>query len=251
MKRTALSFAALALAAAPAVAQDADEDTDGWTGEGSLSAGLTTGNTDTVDIGIGINIARTAGPWKYTAEGGYDYGELDNVEARNRWFVAGQVDREITDRLYSFGRASYEQDEFSGFDSRLFLGIGAGYHVFKGERLRWSVEGAPGFRIDEVSDTIDPGPPETIVPGDTVENFALRGSSRFAYDFNENVGFTNDTDVIWTDLSTQTINTSALNAKLTEALTARLSFEVRNDTNPPAGFVNTDTATRLAIVYGF
>lgn len=243
---------AVALALAPAVfAQEEEAENSGWTGEGSLGGGITTGNTDTVDIDVGVNVAKETPTWKYAAEGGYNFGQVDGEDARNRWFVAGQVDRNFGERWYSFGRLTYEQDEFSGFDARLFVGVGAGYHIFKREKLRWAVEVSPGFRLDEVADSIDPGPPEVIIPGGNVSNFAARGSSNFAYDFNANVGFTNDTNVIWTDLSTQTINTTALNAALTESITARFSFEVRNDTNPPEGFVETDTATRLSIVYGF
>jgi len=244
-------FAAAALALAnPSFAQD-EEEPVGWTGEGALTAGISTGNTETVDLGVSLKAAKETEVWKYGFEGGYDYGEVEGEETRNRWFVAGQVDRNFTDRLYGFSRVSYEQDNFSGFDARLFVGVGAGYHIFKGEKLRWTVEAAPGYRRDEVADTLLVGPPPELIEGDVENNFALRGSSLFAYDFNDKVGLTNDTSVVWTDLSTQTINTTALNASLTDAITARISFEVRNDTNPPDGFVNTDTATRLSIVYGF
>lgn len=225
--------------------------TDGWSGEGSLGAGVTTGNTDTVDIGVGINVAKEFGLYKVTAEGGYEFGQVDGVNNRNRWFVGSQAQREFTKRIYGFGNISYEEDQFSGFDSRLFIGAGAGYHIYKDKPLTWSVEAAPGFRRSVIADTFLIGPPIVTLPGETANDVAVRGASRFAYEFNENVNFTNDTDVIWTQTSTQTINTAAINAKLTKALTARLSFEVRNDTNPPDGFVNTDTATRASIVYGF
>lgn len=249
MKYLLAATASIALAFS-ATAQE-EEDAKKWSGEGSLSAGVTTGNTDTIDIGVGAKAVRQDGRWKVALEGGYDYGEIDGLASRDRWYVSGQTDYDVTDRIFTFARASYEQDDFSGFDSRVFAGAGAGYHIFKRENVTWSVEAAPGFRIDEVSDEVDPVSGLVVTPGRTVTNFALRGGSAFKYIFNENVDFTNDTNVIWTDLSTQTINTSALNAKLIGALTARLSFEVRNDTNPPEGFVETDTATRLSLVYGF
>jgi len=213
----------------------------GWTGEGNLGAGITTGNTDTVDIGVALKVAKAFGPWNVAADGGYDFGQVDGVDNRNRWWVGSQVNRDFTDRLYGFGDVSYEEDQFSGFDSRLFVGVGAGYHVFKEKPLTWSVEAAPGYRRS-VLDTI---------PSTTANDFAIRGSSKFAYDFNENVTFTNDTDVVWTDTSTQTINTAAITAQLTERISGRVSFQVRHETDPPAGFVNTDTATRASVVYAF
>ncbi|MEM9668583.1 MAG: DUF481 domain-containing protein [Pseudomonadota bacterium] len=250
MKLQVVAAAALALAA-PSFAQDEEEEPKGWTGEGSLGAGITTGNTDTVDLAVGLKGAKETETWKYSGEAGYDYGEVEGDATRNRWFVAGQIDRTFGERIFGFTRVTYEQDDFSGFDTRLFVGFGLGYRIFKGKRLRWTVEAAPGYRRDEVADILDLGPPPTIIEGGIENNFAARGSSAFAYDFNENVTFTNDTNVVWTDLSNQTINTTALNAGLTDRITARISFEVRNDTNPPDSFVNTDTATRLSIVYGF
>lgn len=226
--------------------------TSGWSGEGSLGAGLTTGNTDTVDISLGVNLAKEFGPWKVTTEGGYDFGQVDGVDNRNRWFVGGQGQREFTERVYGFGNVAYEEDQFSGFDSRLFVGVGAGYHVYKEKPLTWAVEAAPGFRRSVIADETDGLiPPTILTPGFTANDFAVRGSSRLAYDFNDKVRFTNDTDVIYTDTSTQTINTAAVTAQLTERISGRVSFEVRNDTNPPEGFVNTDTASRVSVVYGF
>lgn len=226
---------------------------DGWSGEGNLGAGITTGNTDTIDVSIGLKLSKDFDPWKVTAEGGYDFGEVDGVDNRNRWYIGGQGQRDFTDRLYGFVNASYEEDQFSGFDSRLFFGVGAGYHIFKEKPLTWAVEVAPGYRRSVVADAlgVGVGTPVIIAPGFTANDFAIRGSSRFAYDFNDKVTFTNDTDVIWSDTSTQTINTAAVTAQLTEKISGRVSFEVRNDTNPPDGFVSTDTATRVSIVYGF
>jgi len=242
---------------------------DGWTGEGNLGGGVTTGNTDTIDVGVSLKAAKEFGPWKVSADGGYDFGQVDGVDSRNRWWVGTQLQRDFTERLYGFGDVTYEEDDFSGFDSRLFVGVGAGYHIYKEKPLTWSVEAAPGYRRSVTADTIvtpeipaildetdptiiiTPAVPAEILAGDTVNDVAVRGSSKFAYHFNENVTFTNDTDVVWSDLSTQTVNTAALTAQLTEKISGRVSFQVRHETDPPEGFVNTDTATRVSIVYGF
>jgi len=243
---------------------------DGWTGEGNLGGGVTTGNTDTVDVGVSLKVAKEFGPWKVSADGGYDFGQVDGEDSRNRWWVGSQLQRDFTDRLYGFGDVTYEEDDFSGFDSRLFVGVGAGYHIYKEKPLTWAVEVAPGFRRSVTSDSIvteeiaavfddtttpptlvTPAVPAEVLLGSTFNDFAVRGSSKFAYDFNDKVTFTNDTDVVWSDLSTQTVNTAAVTAQLTEKISGRVSFQVRHETDPPEGFVNTDTATRVSIVYGF
>lgn len=240
-------IAAFCLAAVPAA-----QAQDGWTGEGSFSAGYTTGNTETTDLGLGLDLSRKAGLWTYSAEAAADYGETDSVENKNRFFLAGQVDRLVGDKLFAFARSSYERDEFSGFDSRLFIGGGLGYPIIDRETTNWSVQGGPGIKIDEVkaTTTIVDGVPVTT-PAETEQSFSLIGKSEFSHQFNAAVKLTNNTNVIYAQESTQIGNIIALTASLTDTLSARFSFDVRHDTNPPAGFEATDTATRASIVYTF
>ena len=251
-----LKFMAAAAAcfvlAVPAIAQDEEANT-GWTGEGSVSAGVTTGNTETTDLGIGVNMTRDTGVWAFGVEALADYGEIDGAESKNRWFLSGTVDRQINDRLFGFGRVSYEQDEFSGFDSRTFVGGGLGYEVLTGEQASWTVRGGPGLKIDEIAEIIstDAMGMTVTTPAVTEESFSFVASSNFEYAFNENVKLSNDTNALYAETSTQLNNTLALTAQLSSALSARISFDVRHDTEPPAGFESTDTATRVSLVYGF
>ena len=137
--------AIFALVATPAFAED------GLTGEGSLSAGVNTGNTDTKDLGAALKLAKQFGDWRAKGALAADYSETDNNETRNRLSGAAQLDRDINDRLYLFGRGSYEKDAFSSFDNRVFVGVGAGYKILTGERTKWAVEAGPGYRWDELS----------------------------------------------------------------------------------------------------
>lgn len=235
----------------PATAHAEEETTDKWTGESSVSASATTGNSDTTDVGVAVNIARDGGAWTTGLETFIDYGEQDGVEAKNRFFLAGQADREINKRAYGFGRLSYEQDEFSGFQSRLFLGGGLGYQIAASEKTVWAVEGGPGVKIDKVR-TVQPTPENglaTPVFGGTERSVSYIAKSDFSYTFNDNVSFTNATNLIYAEESTQVGNIAAITAALTDVLSARISLEVRHDTNPPLGFESTDTATRFSIVY--
>jgi len=227
---------ALVLASSPSMAQGIA----GWTGEGTLSAGFTSGNTETTDIGVGLKVARQFGDWRAKAQAGVDYGKNNGVESRNRWSLAGQLDRDLSERFYVYGRGAYEQDKFSGFDSRLFLGGGAGYKIFMGGMTTWNVEAGPGYRSDEIQLT-----------GESQGSFSIRVGSAFSHKFNDAVTFSNDTEWVTSDASNQLVNIAALTAKLTEILAARLSFEVRHESDPPFGREATDTATRFSLVFGF
>ncbi len=236
--------ASSALLATPALAQDA-----AWVGEGSLGAGMTSGNTDTTDFGMGLKLQRVQAPWTLTVEAIAEYAETNGVESNNRTFLAGQADFDLQDRLYGFVRGSWEQDKFSGYESRAFLGAGLGYHLLKAAPTTWALEVAPGQKFDEVREVILPGP--VIIPGYSDNAFSVIGVSRVTHQFNPAVKIANDTFVTWSDLTTQIDNRLAVSAALTGALSARFSFDVRHDTNPPIGFESTDTATRVSLVYAF
>ncbi|PKP81471.1 MAG: DUF481 domain-containing protein [Alphaproteobacteria bacterium HGW-Alphaproteobacteria-18] len=219
-------------------------------GEGSFTAGLNTGNTETSDLGIGVKMSHENQIWRNSIEVLADYGTKNGSETKNRAFFAGQSDRTLNDRLFAFGRLSHEIDEFSGFDSRSFVGGGLGWQIFQGGPAMWSVEGGPGIKFDRIAASTSGSPPVTV-PAESEEFFSARAASKFGYTFNDAVKFGNDTNLVYADASTQIGNKTTLTALLTKSLSARVSFEVRHDTSPQAGFESTDTATRMSLVYAF
>lgn len=234
MRRLIILLAAACAAAAPAFGQTTPE----WTGEGSLGAIMTTGNTETSDFGAAIKLTHTSGEWTQSGVVSADFGETNSVETKNRIAAAGQVDRILDERLSAYGRATFERDEFSGFENRYFVGAGLSYKAIVSEPTNWTILGGPGYRIDEIRTT-----------GQTEESIGASLGSRFSHAFSETVALTNDTDVIYADVSTQIVNTLAVTFEIVGNLSGRVSYDVRHDTAPPAGFEKTDTAVRLSLVY--
>ncbi len=237
-----------AFVCAPAMAQD---DVDGWTGEASVSAGMTTGNTDTKDAGLAIDVDRAAGKWTLGLQLSGDYGQEDGVESRNRYSLAGDIEHDFNDTMFSFARASYEVDQFTGFDSRSFVGGGVGWHILDDEDHNWSVRGGPGVKIDEVKRqiTTDSNGAALIIPATTEYSIGAVGQSEYFLAFNEAVSLTNKSSVIYGEESTQLTNSLGLTAALNGHLAARVSFDVRHDTEPQPNFEATDTATKFSLVY--
>jgi putative salt-induced outer membrane protein len=244
MRFLALILSSLCLAGFSAHA----EDVNGWSGEGSFSAGVSTGNTETTDLGLGVDLTHSGTNWTHTLSAKADFGETDGVETRNRVYLSGRSDRKISETSFVFGQASYEKDEFSGFENRYFFGAGAGRILMDGKKAKWQIRAAPGIKVDEVRETVSNG---VVTPSETFESFSVLGHSDFSYQFNDNVALTNTTSAVYAEESTQLTNTVAITAALTETLSARFSFDVRHDTNPPIGFEATDTTTRVSLVYQF
>lgn len=253
MTRLALTLAALAFAPA-AMADDAapaDPEKKSFTGEGSLTGGYTTGNAETLDLGAALDLERDFGVWILKFNGSAVYGENEGEATQERYFAALQVDRQITERLSGFVRSSYEVDEFSGFESRIFAGVGAAYIPIENDKAKWTLEAGPGFRIDEVRAVVDPTTGAILEPSSTERSFSARGASNFRYKFNENVELANNSSATYAQETTQLMNRFSLTSALVGGLSARFSLEVRHDTNPPTGFEATDTTTRAALVYTF
>lgn len=223
----------------PAVAAAANRAKSTLSGEGSVSAAYTSGNTNTTDVGAALKAAKQFRDWDIRGKLEIDYGENSGIESRNRWALAAQFDRKFGDRWHIYGRGTYEEDKFSGFESRLFVGTGAGYKIIAGNKANWTLEAGPGYRRD------------VIVPSGRVEGkISTRIGSSFGYKFNKYVDFSNDTEWVYSDVSTQRSNIAALTAKLTDKFATRFSFEVRNESNPPFSRKPTDTITRFSLVYG-
>ncbi len=233
----ACSIAALHLPTRPAAAQNTSNP---WTGEGSISAAYTSGNTESTDVGIALKAAKQIRALQIKGQVEVDYGENSGVESRNRWALAGQFNRTLSNSWFVYGRGTYEQDKFSGFESRSFFGLGLGYKLFNSERTKWTLEAGPGYRHDVIQLTQE-----------AKNEVGARLGSSFAYEFNSFVSLSNETEWVYSQVSTQLTNMAAINAKLTDKFATRLSFEVRNESKPQPGNVATDTITRFSLVYGF
>lgn len=232
------------LLAAPALAQ-APAST-AWTGEGSFGAGVTTGNTKTSDLSAGLKLKHVEGGWTQAVELAGEYGKTNSTETRNRITAAFQVDRSFSDNLRGFGRVTYEKDAFSGFNNRYSAGVGVAYDVIKSEPTSWTLQGGPGFRRDEIKGRALPLP---AIAARTEDSFAVMAGSRFKHKLNDNVSLSNDTDVVYTNTTTQIVNDLALTFDISGNIQGRVSYGVRHDTSPPRGFEKTDTTTRFSLVY--
>ena len=226
--------ATLALLAllAPAAAQ-----ADDWTGQASITGSRNTGNTQTTDVGLGLELDHVDGPWRQNFDATADYADADGERNKERYTLGYQLERTINDRMFVFGDADYFFDTFGSFREGAFLGGGVGYELYQDEPLTWSVTGGLGYRYQESALFERTG------------TVALRLASDFDWQINDNVSLYNDSNALISEPNTYLWNETGLTAELFGNLAARLSFRVDHNTNVPADQVKTDTVTRVGIVY--
>jgi len=247
----ALASTAL-MTATSALAQDADL-TSGWSGEASLTGSQTTGNTDTTDVGLAFNIQKETDLWRHTARGSADFGRANGENNKERYTLGYQLDRDITDRLYVYGNADWYSDNFGAFDNGYFVGGGLGYKLVEPAPWGWDVEGGVGYR-SQLPGTFGLTAAAIATADaagdlDRQNELALRGASKITLDFNDNVSFYNNSEVIWSSSDTYLWNEFGLTAQLTGNLAARASIRVDHHTDVIDPVENTDTVTRFGLVY--
>ena len=211
-----------------------------WDGKIKASAAFASGNSDNLAAGLLVDAARTDGNWVHNIDIFLDFGRSKGVLNQKRWGAAYQLDYKFNKRTYAYGRFAYEEDEFSGFDYRLFAGGGMGHFLSLNDAFMWKVEGGPGYRYSPIDATRE------------IENeFALYGSSETDWTIRDGVVMEQDFNVTWTSPTTTFRSVSSLTTELTESIATGISFEFRYETNPPAGRVQSDKIARASLVYGF
>jgi putative salt-induced outer membrane protein len=212
---------------------------DGWSGSGEAGGFISSGNTDTKGVAIGVTVAKETRQWKHTLRGFVDYQRQDGATTRERYFAGYEGNYNITPNLYALATLSWERDPFSGFDRRFAQSVGLGYKIINSDKVKLSVEGGPALRQTRFTNGIDDNA------------FAARAAGNFLWKINDGLEFTQSGLLFYDSFNTSTQAISALTAKLSGDLSARASFQFNSESNPPLGRENTDTVTRVTIVYAF
>lgn len=212
---------------------------DGWSGSGEAGGFISTGNTRNRGVAVGANIVKETRRWKHALRGQVDYQEDDGIKSRERYFAGYEGNYNFTPNLYALGTLSYERDVFSGFNRRFSESLGLGYKVFDTQRFLLAVEAGPALRQTRFTDGFDSN------------TFAGRGGLSAKWLISDALTFTQNATVFYDSYNTSLFSLTALTAKVTGALSARLSFQLNSESNPPLGLNNVDTISRVTLVYGF
>jgi putative salt-induced outer membrane protein len=232
-----------AIAAAQASAKEeklASQDFfEGWSGSGEAGGFISTGNTSTRGVAVGVNVAKETRSWKHSLRGFVDYQRQDGVTTRERYFAGYEGNYNISPNLYALLTLAYERDTFSGFNRRFAESLGLGYKIVNSDTFKLAVEAGPALRQTRFTD------------GVTSNTFAARGAGNLIWTISPAVEFTENATVFYDSFNTSFQSISALTAKLNGALSARASFQFNSESNPPLGLKKTDTTSRVTLVYAF
>jgi putative salt-induced outer membrane protein len=212
---------------------------EGFAGSLFASGSTSSGNTDTLDFGLGARFTLGQGRLSHTFGLAAEYGEANDERNENRVFGIYDLNYDLTERFYAFGLARARYDEFDSIEQDYFVGIGPGYRVFNEPNLAWRLQAGPGWRYTEDQNN------------NTESELAGIVSSRFYYQFSSEMFLTNDTDVLFSDVDTAVTNDLGFNMALQGPLSLRVGLLTDWSSDPLPGDDEFDNTLSAAVVYSF
>jgi putative salt-induced outer membrane protein len=213
---------------------------EGWAGEGQIGGFLTSGNTEDKGFNLGLALNREGLQWNHRFNALGDFQETSGATTREAYRVGYQLEYRISDLWHAYGLLQWERDRFALLDRRFTEALGVGYAVFSGPPLSLSVDGGVALRQTQY-----------ITPDVEENDVAGRVTARFAWDIRPGLRFTEEAGALVGGASNTIYSRTALTVSLMGALSARASFDLNYESDPPPGVETTDTITRFTLVYSF
>jgi len=212
---------------------------EGWKGEGEVGASLTTGTSKNKTVAVGIHLAKDGLNWRHTLVGIANYVRSDDTTTADRYLASYQADYKFTPRLFAYGLVQWEQDRFAGYNRRFTESLGLGYTIVDTPEFNWQVSGGPALRQTK------------LITHESQSDTTAHAGTIFLWNISPSTVFTEDLGTYLGGSDNTYFSTTALTTKVMGDISARASFNVTSESNPPPGIDSTNTITRLTLVYSF
>ncbi|CAN0583727.1 unnamed protein product, partial [Ectocarpus sp. 12 AP-2014] len=200
------------------------------------------GNSETLNVGIGSDLNYVWGPNGLELQLNYAYSDDDDTPSEESLFYGLEYTRDFNPKVFGFAKIQGSADGATDaqFESDTFLSFGAGYRIYNDADRQWSVQAGPGYRFASLND----------VGSADVSEGAFGISSDFAKKLSDTVFLTNDTDFILSSSDDVVFNDFALNVSMTDKLALRTSILTEYHTEPGTA-KSTDNTFGVSLVYSF
>ncbi len=209
-----------------------------FNGEVTLNAAETKGNSDTLYLGLNgkINMMRRA--QIHRVEAYANTAEANGVTNQDNWGASYQLDTLWTDAYFGYIRGSIARDDFAGFETTTFAGIGAGAYLVQNETVSLRSELGPGYRFLDIANS-----------DRTIEALGLYSAAELDWRLDDDWTLELDTKVNLSGPTTTVQPTLSMSAAVSDHLRAGMSYDVRYESNPPLMTGNFDRILKLDVKY--
>ena len=222
---------------------------DNWGGRGELGGFRATGNSANTGVTASLSLNRQGIDWRHRLTGRIDYQRANGVITREQYLGRYEPNVNVSDDFYVYALAQYERDRFQGFSDRYAVSGGMGYQALKGKDVQLSLKAGPAYRVTQFVD----GREESRIAGLVALDFDWQITDRLKLTQDTNaVAETGGSAVAIIDSRNTSIDlVTGLDAAIARKLKARFSYAVEYDSNPAPGAVQTDTLSRVSLIYDF
>ncbi len=208
-----------------------------WESTAELGFVKTSGNSDTQTLNAKMNTSTAYDLWKHTLQAEALNSTSNDVRSAEKYRLEGQSDYSLSERSYALGLASWENDNFSGFDYQATAAIGLGYKAIQESDMTLSLELAPGYRISEYE------------VGDTEKDAIIRAAENFSWKFSPTSKFDQYLNTEAGDSNTVTRFGVSLTSQVADALSMKLGYQIKHNSDVTPGADKTDKQTSVTLVY--
>lgn len=242
IKNVLSALLALMLVPALAVAHEEEEESqpEGWYGKGELGFVSTSGNTDSETLNALIEFIHENDDWRHRFTGTALKSSKDGETDAERYVLAYQGDRNLTERSYLFGTARYEQDEFAAYDPVTTVAAGYGYHFLTGPVHELKGEVGVGYRMQE-----------DAVTGEDFDGAIIRLRGEYIWHITDNTDLYDTVLVEAGSDNTFFQNNFGVSVAINSSLALKVGHEYRHNTDVPPGVDKTDQVITTNVVYNF
>lgn len=239
MRTTAVNICLIVALVAGSPASAEEQQRRLWKSSIELGAVVTTGNTDQRNFNFRADATRDSERFRHTMHVSGLRSSEDAVVTAQKYYTHYQGDFKLNGHHALFGRVSYEDDQFSGFDYQADVTFGYTRRLLKRENMELNGDLGAGVR-------------RTRETGAAVEDeFITRMALRYLWQISESAEFTQNLSVEVGDRSTITRSESAIQSTLVGNLAMKFAVNVKHQSEVPVGSQKTDTETAITLVYKF
>jgi putative salt-induced outer membrane protein len=209
--------------------------------EASIALGYvgTTGNTDTTTFNTEVLVTLRTDNWTHNGKLQGLGAQDDSITTAERYLLEEKSDFNLNEMNYLFGRGSYLDDRFSGYNYQASVATGYGHYFLKNDTLSLDAFGGLGYRESDV------------VAGDSQGEGIFTIGENLAWQLSPNSAlvqsFVSDVGEEFT-VSRFEIG---LTSNIIDRIATKIAFQARNTSEVPLGNKKTDTQTSVSLVYSF
>lgn len=209
--------------------------------EASIALGYvgTTGNTDTTTFNTELLATLRTENWTHNGKFQALGSQEDDQATAERYYLEDKSDYNLDESQYLYGKGTYTDDRFSGFDYQATLGAGYGRHLIR--RDNFNLEAFSGFGYRE----------NAITNGDNVGEGVFTLGENIKWTISDNAALTQSfTTDIGEELTVSKFDIG-LETNIIGSITTKVAFQARHISDVPVGTEKTDTMTSVSLVYNF